>query len=66
MTPIEPEHWLERARAARQQAEQVNDPVSRQAMLRIADSYERMAARAREREVRHPPPTPRSDGAESR
>ncbi len=57
---------MERALAARQQAEQVNDPASRQAMLRIAESYERMAARAREREVHQPPPTPQSDGAEPR
>jgi hypothetical protein len=40
------EHWLERARAAREIAAQIQDPVARQAMLAVAVNYEIVAKRA--------------------
>jgi hypothetical protein len=47
MTIIDdPVHWRNRANEMRRLAEQVIDEFSRSAMLRIADDYERLAARA--------------------
>jgi hypothetical protein len=43
------EHWLGRAREARDIAAQLDDPVARQAMLAVADSYEIVARRAEAR-----------------
>ena len=43
------EHWLNRAGEARALADDLNDPETRRSMLRIADEYERLAERARER-----------------
>jgi hypothetical protein len=37
----EPDHWRARAEEARNLANQMNDPESKDAMLRIADDYER-------------------------
>ena len=51
MTPAKADHWKQRAAEARLQAEMVSDPVARQSMLKIAESYERMAARAETHEV---------------
>jgi hypothetical protein len=45
----DPEHWRERASAARALAEQMTDPEGRQAMIEISQKYERLAARAVER-----------------
>jgi len=42
----DPKHWLERAEEARTVAEQLTDPDSRRAMLRIAADYEELARRA--------------------
>jgi hypothetical protein len=44
-----PEHWRARAEEARVLAEQIDDPGAKQTMLRIAESYERLAERAAER-----------------
>jgi hypothetical protein len=41
-----PEHWRQRAEEARVQAEQIDDPDAKQAMLLIATSYEKIAGRA--------------------
>jgi hypothetical protein len=45
----DPAHWLRRAMAARSVAEQLDDPVAKEAMLRIANDYERIAEHARGR-----------------
>jgi hypothetical protein len=45
----DPEHWRERAQAARVQAEQMETESRRRIMLRIAESYDLLAARAEER-----------------
>jgi hypothetical protein len=45
----DPEHWKARAQEARKLAEEMNDAAARQAMLTIADEYEKLAQRARER-----------------
>ena len=41
-----PEHWRDRAAEARAQAEQMSDEAARQAMLSVAESYEKIARRA--------------------
>jgi len=52
----DPEHWRKRADEARALAEQMKDPQSKEAMLRIAHDYERLAERAagRAQGSRHP------------
>jgi aromatic ring-opening dioxygenase catalytic subunit (LigB family) len=40
------QHWRDRAEEARRLAEQMNDDVSKEMMYRIAEDYERLAARA--------------------
>jgi hypothetical protein len=47
----EPDHWRARAEEARMLANQMNDSESRDAMLRIAEDYERHAKRAEDRIV---------------
>jgi hypothetical protein len=42
----DPEHWKQRAEEARALADQLNDEASKQAMLRIAADYDRLAERA--------------------
>ncbi|HEX6842332.1 MAG TPA: hypothetical protein VF113_12410 [Stellaceae bacterium] len=39
-------HWRERAESARRMAEQITDPIARDAMLQVAAEYERLAERA--------------------
>lgn len=45
----DPEHWHARAKDARSLAKAIADPEAREKMLRVAEAYERMAARADER-----------------
>jgi hypothetical protein len=45
----DPGHWRQRAEEARTIAEQMNEPQSKEAMLRIAKDYERLAERAEQR-----------------
>jgi hypothetical protein len=45
----DPKHWLKRAEEARTMADSMNDLQSKEAMLRIAQDYERLAKRAEER-----------------
>jgi hypothetical protein len=45
------EHWLDRAREAREIAMQIMDGEAKQAMLAIAEGYEKVAKRAEAREV---------------
>jgi hypothetical protein len=56
-----PEHWAIRAREAREMAEHIGDPAAKQAMLAIAENYEKIAKRAEAREagidVNHQPIT---------
>jgi hypothetical protein len=42
----DPEHWRQRAKEARGLAEQMSDETSRKMMLKIADDYDKLAARA--------------------
>jgi hypothetical protein len=42
----DPKHWQERAEEARAMAEQLTDEKSRDAMLRIAKDYDKLAERA--------------------
>ena len=51
----DPEHWRERAAEARALAEKMTDATGKKAMSEIADSYDRIAARAFER-ISQPPP----------
>jgi hypothetical protein len=50
------EHWLMRAREAREMAAQMNDPVARAAMIAVAENYEIVAKRAEAREAHVPLP----------
>jgi hypothetical protein len=45
----DPEHWRQRAQEMRDLAVEVNDPLFKQTMLRIAADYDRLATRAEER-----------------
>jgi len=45
------EHWLQRARETREMAAHIQDPEAKQAMLTIAEGYEKVAKRAEAREV---------------
>lgn len=46
-----PEHWAIRAKEAREMAANISDPAAKQAMLAIAENYEKIAKRAEAREV---------------
>jgi hypothetical protein len=50
------QHWRDRAAEARAMAAQIDDLVAKQAMLTIAESYDRIAERAAARALR---PNPR-------
>ena len=43
-------HWRARAEEARVHADEMDDPVARGTMLKIADEYEKLAQRAEARE----------------
>jgi hypothetical protein len=45
----DPEHWRRRAEDARVLARLMTDPVGKEAMIEIANNYDRLAARALER-----------------
>jgi hypothetical protein len=45
------EHWRARAEESRILAEQISDETSKKMMLKIADDYEKLAARASARLV---------------
>jgi hypothetical protein len=42
----DPEYWRQRAEESRVLAEQMSDETSKTTMLKIADDYEKLAARA--------------------
>ena len=44
-----PQHWLDRAEEIRAIAADMNDPDTKRLMLGIADGYDKLAERARER-----------------
>jgi hypothetical protein len=48
----DPEHWRQRAKEARDIAQQMSDPVSREMMLQIGKEYEQIAENARRRLLR--------------
>jgi len=50
----DPRHWRERAEEARSRADQIAEPQSKNAMLRIAHDYEVLAERAEARASGHP------------
>ena len=52
----DPAHWRQRAKEARALADQMDDPQSKQAMMRIAEDYERLAERAAGRATGSPQP----------
>jgi hypothetical protein len=45
----DPRHWRDRAEEMRRLAENMPDDNARQAMLRIADDYERLARKVEQR-----------------
>jgi hypothetical protein len=45
----DPEHWRQRAEEARTIADQMHDPQSKEAMLKIAEDYECLGERAERR-----------------
>jgi hypothetical protein len=50
MEPVEynPEYWLARAEECRALADRMSYPITKQTMLRLATSYERLAQHAEE------------------
>ena len=45
------QHWRNRAEQARVLAEQIDDALAREMMLRVASNYERIAERASGRQI---------------
>jgi hypothetical protein len=56
-------HWLERAEKARVHAELLTDAEAKRMMLNIAESYERLARRAAERQLSAEPSKMREDAS---
>jgi hypothetical protein len=54
-TVNDPAHWRRRAAETRSIAAQLDDAVAKQAMLEIAEQYERVAAMAEKRAVADEP-----------
>jgi hypothetical protein len=54
----DPKFWRARAQEARFQADRINDPESKRAMLSIADTYDRMAKRVEARLTEKPSAPP--------
>lgn len=42
----DPAHWHQRAQESRVLAEQMNDEITKEMMLRVAQDYDRLAVRA--------------------
>jgi hypothetical protein len=59
------EHWRKRAEDARALARLMSDPVGKEAMLEIADNYDRLAARAVERLAQSTRRSDKSSGTET-
>jgi len=47
------DHWRERAKEARKLAEKMDDAEAKRTMLAIAESYDRLAERAKLRNAEH-------------
>ena len=45
----DPQHWLDRAEEMRRLAEDMKEPETRRMMLSIAEGYDKLAKRAKER-----------------
>lgn len=45
------EHWIARAKEAREMAAQIDDREAKQAMIAVAENYEKIAKRAEAREA---------------
>ena len=54
----DPKVWRRHAKEARFQADRINDPESKRAMLSIADTYDRMAKRVEARLTEKPSAPP--------
>jgi hypothetical protein len=52
----DPEYWRKRSEATRALAEAMDDPVAKAALIKITESYERLAQRAEARELGIRPP----------
>jgi hypothetical protein len=50
----DPEHWKLRAHEARLTAQRLDDPEAKAAMLKVADEYDHVAARASKRAIKNP------------
>lgn len=50
----DPEHWRRRAEETRRVAEQLDDPVAKQILLDIANSYDQLAKSAEARRASKP------------
>jgi hypothetical protein len=51
-----PAHWRKRAEETRRLANQLSDPVAKQTVMEIAQSYDELAAMAETRALGKPPP----------